>query len=477
MISIEDKRFYSNSGVDVRGIAPRLRPGRPAQRQRAGRLDDRAAADQERPPGPVAPHDLREAQGGGARLPALAQVVEGQDRHRLPQHGLLRQRRLRDRGRGRRPTSAATSTTKAAACPATSCASSSCSRGRPRCSPASSRSRAPTTPRRTRRPRVERRNTVLRQMLEQGYLTRVVYDESVKQALPAPHQIQAPEVPTVEGVDAGYFTSWVRQQVIERYGAARAFEGGLKIRTTLDLGLQRAAEQAVNNYLAYPGGPTASLVAIENSTGEVRAMVGGRDYNASPFNLATAGRAPARLLLQGLRPRRRARGRHLARLRLDLEGQGHSSSRTRAGTEKFVVHNDEDNYTGSNTLTGATAFSDNSIYAEVGPQSRHPQDRPARAPDGHHDAAVDEPRDDDRRPHRRRHAARHGPRLRDARPRRPARQRLDGARRRTGRDPGSRRRQPRAARAASTAKSTACTLRRVLPAEHRRRPRPRCSKP
>ena len=136
---------------------------------------------------------------------------------------------------------------------------------------------------------VERRNTVLRQMLEQGYLTRVVYDESVKQALPAPHQIQAPQVPKVEGVDAGYFTSWVRQQVVERYGAARAFEGGLKIRTTLDLGLQQAAEQAVNNYLAYPGGPTASLVAIENSTGEVRAMVGGRDYNTSAFNLATQG--------------------------------------------------------------------------------------------------------------------------------------------------------------------------------------------
>src|SRR6185312_4122984 len=36
------------------------------------------------------------------------------------------------------------------------------------------------------------------------------------------------------------------------------------------------------------------------------------------------------------------------------------------GKERFVVHNDEGNYTGSNTLTGATAFSDNSIYAEVG---------------------------------------------------------------------------------------------------------------
>jgi penicillin-binding protein 1A len=212
---------------------------------------------------------------------------------------------------------------------------------------------------------LERRNTVLRQMLDQGYLTPAVYAESVKQALPAPHEVQAPEVPTVEGVDAGYFTSWVRQQVVERFGAARAFEGGLKIRTTLDLGLQRAAEQSVDNYLAYPGGPTASLVAIENSTGEVRAMVGGRDYNASPFNIATEGER---------QPGSSFKAFDLAAALEDgISPDSVWSSKVKTfivpntnGTEKFVVHNDEGAYSGSNTLTGATAFSDNSIYAEVG---------------------------------------------------------------------------------------------------------------
>jgi penicillin-binding protein 1A len=212
---------------------------------------------------------------------------------------------------------------------------------------------------------LERRNTVLRQMLEQGYLSRPVYTESVKQALPAPHAVQAPEVQSVEGIDAGYFTSWVGQQVIERYGAPRAFDGGLKIRTTLDLELQRSAEQAVNNYLAYPGGPTASLVAIENSTGEVRAMVGGRDYNESPFNLATEGeRQPgssfkafdlAVALEQGISPD----SVWTSKEKTFIVPKTH-------GSEKFVVHNDEGAYSGSNTLTGATAFSDNSIYAEVG---------------------------------------------------------------------------------------------------------------
>jgi penicillin-binding protein 1A len=210
-----------------------------------------------------------------------------------------------------------------------------------------------------------RRDVVLRQMFEQGYLTRMVYEQSAQQALPASMDIQAPQEPTVEGVDAGYFTSWVQQQVIERYGAPRAFDGGLRVKTTFDLELQRAAEHAIEGYLAYSGGPTASLVAIENSTGEVRAMVGGRSYNESPFNLATEGERQPGSSFKAF----------------DLAGaleDGISPDSTwtskqkefivphTGGKEKFIVHNDEGAYTGSNTLTGATAYSDNSIYAEVG---------------------------------------------------------------------------------------------------------------
>ena len=212
-----------------------------------------------------------------------------------------------------------------------------------------------------------RRDVVLRQMYEQGYLTQPVYEQSRQQTLPAPMDIQAPQEQAVEGVDAGYFTSWVGQQVIERYGAPRAFDGGLRIKTTFDLELQRAAEHAIEGYLGYAGGPTAALVAIENSTGEVRAMVGGPSYDKSPFNLATEGeRQPgssfkafdlAGALEKGISP----------------ESTWSSMEKTfivpdTGGREKFVVHNDEGAYTGSNTLTGATAYSDNSIYAEVGLQ-------------------------------------------------------------------------------------------------------------
>ena len=74
--------------------------GRAPRRRRAGRLHDRAAVRQERAAGPGAPHDLREAARGRARLPPLPSVEEGQDHHRVPQHDLLRERRLRHRGGG-----------------------------------------------------------------------------------------------------------------------------------------------------------------------------------------------------------------------------------------------------------------------------------------------------------------------------------------------------------------------------------------
>src|SRR5215831_5949061 len=54
-----------------------------------------------------------------------------------------------------------------------------------------------------------RRNLVLQQMYRQGYLRRADYEESVRQALPVPRDVQPPHQALVEGVDAGYFASWV----------------------------------------------------------------------------------------------------------------------------------------------------------------------------------------------------------------------------------------------------------------------------
>ncbi len=253
-----------------------------------------------------------------------------------------------------------------------------------------------------------RRDVVLGQMLAQGYIERPVYEESIKQALPAAKDIQAPREQTIEGVDSGYFTSWVQQQIIERYGAPRAFDGGLRITTTLDLELQRVAEHAVNSYLENPSGPTASLVAIENSTGEVRAMVGGRDYSTTPFNLATNGERQPGSSFKAFDLAAALEARHLAGIDVDVQAEDihrppHWRPRkVRRPQRRRRLHrlqhaDRRDRLLGQLDLRRSRS------------QSRHHANRAPGAPDGHHHAALDQPRDDDRWAHRGCDAARHGP--------------------------------------------------------------------
>src|SRR5436190_2369026 len=205
-----------------------------------------------------------------------------------------------------------------------------------------------------------RRNLVLRKMFEQRKLTAPEYRSDVQALLPSKVEPPREGGPTPA---TPYFTTWVRQQVVDRYGAQRAFEGGLRVRTTLDLDFQTAAEKAVAGRLPFAGGPTASLVAIDNATGEVRAMVGGRDYNQQAFNLATQGqRQPgsafkpftlAEALKQGVSPS-------------SVWPSHKQVFKVPGSTEKFVVNNYEGAYVGSTTLARALATSDNSVFATVG---------------------------------------------------------------------------------------------------------------
>ena len=109
---------------------------------------------------------------------------------------------------------------------------------------------------------------------------------------------------TASGLTASYFTDYVRQEVQERFKgpALRALEGA-RIFTTLDATLQRFAESAVTRGLERleRGAPglrradagarlQAALVALDPATGEIRALVGGRDYRTSQFNRAIMAR-------------------------------------------------------------------------------------------------------------------------------------------------------------------------------------------
>jgi penicillin-binding protein 1A len=214
----------------------------------------------------------------------------------------------------------------------------------------------------------KRRALVLQRMVEQGYITHAEQQEELATSLPTSRDIRPP----VEDTRYPYFTSWVKQQVVDKLGggqegARRAFEGGLTVQTSLDVRLQEAAQQAVEAWLPYEGGPRASLVAIDNRTSEVLAMVGGDDYTTRPFNLATQGqRQPgsafkpfvlAQALGSGISPDSTWVSRKLSHCVTRKKGKC---------TEAFEVNNYEDAYAGVQTLRSATTFSDNAVYAQVG---------------------------------------------------------------------------------------------------------------
>jgi penicillin-binding protein 1A len=204
-----------------------------------------------------------------------------------------------------------------------------------------------------------RRNLVLEKMYEQEYITREQFDEGRQQALPSPSDIKPPTLDS----RAPYFTAWLRQQLVERYGAAKAFFGGLKVKSTLDLRLQGAAEEAVNSYLGYSPA-TASVVVLENKNAGVKAMVGGPNFETKPFNLATQGhRQPGSsikpftlitALKEGISPY------------TTFESAPQYIHYGKNGQETFEVNNDEDSYLGSCDIVCATTYSDNSIYAQLG---------------------------------------------------------------------------------------------------------------
>jgi len=84
-----------------------------------------------------------------------------------------------------------------------------------------------------------------------------------------------------------YFVDYVRRYLVAKYGDDLIYRGGLKVETTLDPRLQDLAEKAVTDSLDDTVAPLEmALVSVEPGTGFVKALVGGRDFNASQVNLA-----------------------------------------------------------------------------------------------------------------------------------------------------------------------------------------------
>ena len=150
---------------------------------------------------------------------------------------------------------------------------------------------------------IARRNVVLQAMVASGAIDQ-----------PAADLAKSSEVKLVNGLEIRessglYFKEQVRRELVDRFGWERVYQGGLRVHTTMDTALQRAAETLVEKGLSdverrrgfrhpvrvkqppvkdgeRPAYLQGALVAMDPATGYVRAMVGGRDFGESSFNRA-----------------------------------------------------------------------------------------------------------------------------------------------------------------------------------------------
>jgi len=143
---------------------------------------------------------------------------------------------------------------------------------------------------------LDRREQVLSAMIETGTLSRAQARTARETALPTKVFNNARYAPD------SYFVAAMIDYLVEQNNEAsralgpdpatrrgRLYRGGLRITTTLDPAMQAHGELAVRTILP-PGTPiTGALVALDNASGQVRAMVGGVDYRVSKYNLATQG--------------------------------------------------------------------------------------------------------------------------------------------------------------------------------------------
>lgn len=139
----------------------------------------------------------------------------------------------------------------------------------------------------------KRKELILRRMRELGMIDDAAYAAARKEEVKF-------IPPTERGIQAPHFVMFVREQLAKKYGEDVLNEGGLRVITTIDVELQKAAEEIVKKHALENAkkfnASNAALVALDPNTGEILAMVGSRDYFDTEidgnYNIATALRQP-----------------------------------------------------------------------------------------------------------------------------------------------------------------------------------------
>jgi penicillin-binding protein 1A len=208
-----------------------------------------------------------------------------------------------------------------------------------------------------------RRNEVLRNMASEKMITQAEAADAIASDL------GVKENNYYTKRKENYFFDYVRQELIDRYGANTVRRGGLKVYTTIDLGLQEAARNAIAGRLGDPSDPRSAIVTIDPKTGWIRAMAASSDYRQSRYNLAAQGRRQpgstfkVMVLMTALRMGINPETTSYTSKPLDLNDP-------RYGPWKVKTYSG--GYSGRLNLVQATLQSDNTVYAQldldVGPE-------------------------------------------------------------------------------------------------------------
>ena len=216
---------------------------------------------------------------------------------------------------------------------------------------------------------LQRRDEVLRAMLGDGSITLRQYAHAA--SLPIglnPGSLYARQ-------QHPNFFGWAQQELVRKYGARLVAAGGLRVRTTLDPGMQLQAQAAVESILRHKSDPAAALVAIDTGTGAVKAMIGYvPDGRKMTFNLATQS---TRTAGSAFKPFVLATAiLHGISLYSSFSGPPSliiPDRRCYGPQGPWDVHNYADESAGYMNLLSATANSVNTIFAQlvakVGPQN------------------------------------------------------------------------------------------------------------
>ena len=206
---------------------------------------------------------------------------------------------------------------------------------------------------------LERRDEVLRAMLDNGALTRRQFASAI-----ADRDLHLVPGRLYSRIREPYFFSYVRDQLIAEYGANTVRTGGLKVYTTIDPRLQVAARKAIIDTLSAPTDPASALVSIDPATGAIKAMAAvtpgtsGNQFNLVAQAKRQAGSTFKMFVLaaavdEGIDPEST----------YYVSGPFHYQPDPYSPAWNVATY--DHTYLGSTSIANATLHSDNTVYAQL----------------------------------------------------------------------------------------------------------------